>query len=459
MSDLDISNLPGFSFDPFRGDTLIALEDPFIGSLQQTTRMRCFCKILVAGQDVTDKMEPHLISIRVLQGAVSNTMEIELDDRDASLPLPPLGTAGQVVAAIGWESESMVAIFEGFINDIEHGFGRQQGGRRLWIHCTSAPLHKPGLRTPIQDHMGEGAPPGKKEGPLKGLPDWIQQLAKSAGVTAKVNPIFDKFKSDYWDIANASVYHHVSTLADKFGLWHQFTGKNELLIETIGQRGITCHATWHDNLISYRVRPFVMRTAAGGSKQEWFDAKKSHWNFAEQLFGFTGLFSNAEGKEKQPTPAATETGANQQNEGAQAGSEVKYSSGRIVINGEPRAQPNSYVILTGARQGVDGLYYIEQIEHIYSRQGFLTTLDVKSWASAPADQSVSRGWLPKSALGTSTGTAPGTAGTGPSAEEAGLGGVQPGIVATDQTSNATVEILGDELEIVTDPVPVDPPSR
>ena len=45
-----------------------------------------------------------------------------------------------------------------------------------------------------------------------------------------------------------------------------------------------------------------------------------------------------------------------------------------MINGEPRAKANGFVLLTGVRPGVDGTYYLERVEHLYSRQGYVTWL-------------------------------------------------------------------------------------
>jgi hypothetical protein len=452
MSDIsDFSNLPGFRFDPFRTDTLISLEDPFIGTLQQTSRMKAFCKIMINSVDVTDKMNPHLISLRVMQGTNNNVMEIELDDRDATLALPPLVSG--VTVAIGWESEDLVTIFDGWIDDIEHGFGRKQGGRHLWIHANSSPIFRTSLKAPIQDHLGEGAPPGKQEGKLESMSDWINQLAKHANISATIHSSFANIKSDYWNIANASIKHELASMAEKYGFVHQFDGSKGLQVEKPGQRGLSCHATWRDNLIGWRVRPFVAVEANKGQKAEWFVPQSAHWKFAQQTFGLKGLFAffNDGPMRSEGTPAATETGANEQNQAGQAKAEFS-GSGRIIINGEPRAKWNSYVLLSGARPGVDGLYWIDTVEHIYSRTGFVTTLDVMAWAAAPDSQNVSRGWLPKSALGTSATGTPGTADAGPSTQGPGTGAgvvpAAPGTVTTDEPSEATVTVEGDELQIL-----------
>jgi phage protein D len=69
--------------------------------------------------------------------------------------------------------------------------------------------------------------------------------------------------------------------------------------------------------------------------------------------------------------------ASQANDGTQDGALQAQGPGRIVINGEPGAQGNCMVTLSGVRPGVDGQYWCQTAEHIYSRhQGYITWLDI-----------------------------------------------------------------------------------
>jgi hypothetical protein len=43
----------------------MSLTDPFIGDAVQTNRLEAACRIVVAGLDVTSKVEPFLISVHV----------------------------------------------------------------------------------------------------------------------------------------------------------------------------------------------------------------------------------------------------------------------------------------------------------------------------------------------------------------------------------------------------------
>jgi uncharacterized protein len=366
--------------------------DPFLGSITQTRRLRAYCQISVAGVDITDKLLPHLISVRIIDTNPETQCELEIDDRDGKMPLPPLG--GPVIVALGWQSESMVAVFDGVIEDFEHGFGRKQGGRRMYVHAKGNDTFKTAIKEPMQDHAGEGAPPGMKEGQqLIGLPQWIGQMAKSAKITADVDSAFAKMKQDYWVQSGSSLMHTVQSLQEQFGFTHQFRQGNKLVVQEKGKNGICCAAVWRDNLIAWRVKPIAMRSSFKGASQQWFDKEDSHWATKLQQFGLSFPF-DASGSAYAPKQSAATSGeASNDNAGAQSAADTQEGNGRIIINGEPKAVWNGLVLLQGARPGVDGLYFIETVEHVYSRQGFITTLEVSTVANAPEGIGVSGGFM------------------------------------------------------------------
>jgi uncharacterized protein len=52
-------------------------------------------------------------------------------------------------------------------------------------------------------------------------------------------------------------------------------------------------------------------------------------------------------------------------------------TGWVVIDGEPRAKAGGRIRIAGARVGVDGDYFMEEVEHNYNPQtGFTTRIDV-----------------------------------------------------------------------------------
>jgi hypothetical protein len=164
----------------------------------QSLYRRAICKIYIAdssgnGRDVTDAMDPYLISIQVIDRltSVGNGYDeafIELDDRDARLDVPddntsvtiyfgwaatgpkldknppavPPSSIPQVPGGLSTEAQlswkglwSSSPIFRGRVDSIESGFARGGGGRRMWIECRGADMKGPG-GTPMYYAEGVG---------------------------------------------------------------------------------------------------------------------------------------------------------------------------------------------------------------------------------------------------------------------------------------------------------------
>ena len=128
---------------------------PAAGS--QAFRRKAYCKIIVAGRDVTSLMDPHLLSVEVIDRLDEyDEASIELDDRDASLAIPPPRSPVQI--SLGWESEGSILVFDGFIVQVESGFNRAQGGRRMWIEAKSGIMTGPERDNQLRS-FGQGDAP------------------------------------------------------------------------------------------------------------------------------------------------------------------------------------------------------------------------------------------------------------------------------------------------------------
>src|SRR5262245_20807435 len=152
--------------------------------------------------DVTAKLDPHLISITVTDKEDSiDKAAIELDDRDAKLNIPP--DAAPIQIWLGWHTEGVHLIFEGTVDSVESGFGRRQGGRRLWIDATGTAM-KSAVKSPMTMTWGEGKPPGGGEGRTIPLKQVLEEAAKKAGLTAKISSQLGNLKRDFWHMGNES---------------------------------------------------------------------------------------------------------------------------------------------------------------------------------------------------------------------------------------------------------------
>jgi hypothetical protein len=378
--------------DPTIYDPYTSAADPV-----QSNHLRAYVDISIGNgehfMNVTDKLEPHLVMVRILTGAhiEDYQCEIELDDRDGTLPIPPIESPLQV--KLGWVGEDLYLAWEGVIHDIEHGFGRKQGGRRMWIHGLGAEMLGGG-KEPQNNHWGEGAGDGQESGIKLPVSTALQAAAKEAGHTIVVHSDFNvtEMQRDWWQQSGESYYHFAKRLADdmgavfrvKNGTEGQFTKKGQNIDGTFTPDVI---AQWGRNLIGWRVRPVSARQMWGKTSSHYFDVGKSMWNQVSQAVTASTPFDFASAGFQRAQPAPNSDQGGGENQGDDDGISQQQGPGRIVINGQPDAQGNCVVQLVGARPGVDGAYWAQTIEHIYSRQGYVTWCDVQAVQLSNADLS------------------------------------------------------------------------
>jgi Bacteriophage probable baseplate hub protein len=355
-------------YDPWSGKNIDAL---------QSSRLRAEVTIIVDGDDVTKKVDPHLIMVRTLTGTQTEEYqcEIELDDRDGRLSIPAIGVPLKVL--MGWRGEGSAVVWDGTVHDVESGFGRRQGGRRLWIHGLGAEMIANG-KSPRNDGEGEGG----EDGPLIPLSKFLKRVAREAGHDLEVHSMFDgpKYQRRWWQQSGESYYHLAKRLAEEMGALFrvkqgtngQFTVKGQNIDGTITPARV---AEWGRNLIAWRVRPIETRTQWNEVSSHHFDVGKGMWNQVKQSAGAKAPFNMGQAGHQASQPAPNKGQAESGNQGTADGIESEKAPGRIVTNGDPDAQGNAYVQLIGARPGVDGIYWCSTVEQIYSRQGYVTWFD------------------------------------------------------------------------------------
>jgi hypothetical protein len=380
---------PGDGFDPFLGDPI------------QTNRLKAWCKVEFGGVDITHRLDPHLIAVRIVDRSLP-TCEIEIDDRDGRLPIPPFNAP--VVVQLGWENEGGATVFRGRQQDLEYGFARQGGGRRMWVHAYGADMYSK-IKEPDSDNMGEGAPDGQDQGETKSASDWIQHFTSKGGAQANLSGgasgLFGSIMHDFWEQNNESPMHLVSTLMEKYGALHRWHDGNQVDIFMPGEGGGDVVAEWGHNLISLRVRPLAARGSWTGSQQRHYSMLSANWKRIGKMFNFQDPWSQTLANYILPATAPNAAQAGADNEGTgERTSNSAMGHGRIVINGEPKAKYGSLCQLIGVRPGVDGTYIMwDAVEHVYSRAGYITNLDVVVKVTAAASKNVGTAYQDSVAAG------------------------------------------------------------
>jgi hypothetical protein len=387
----------------------------------QGPRRHAHVKVIVDGQDVTDRMKPFLISVTVIDKMEAfgelDKCSIELDDRDAQIEIPAPGATVHV--EIGWDTQGprippvptpapdqsdqtitsatgktytvpgqelpfgggFSRVFEGVITEIESGFSRRGGGRRLWIEASSGEVWKEGKQVG-QSHMGVGQLADNTEGQgSESLQDFGGKVAQDGGYGGlTLGPSLQNIKRDYW-YRNESPNHFFSRIANEIGGYFKIKDGQVMLLgpADLEQMGfIDIQAWWGINLIMWRIRPFAARAAYKDGLNKFFDIGAGKWDFIKSAIGGGGSapFNMASATAQLPGQAPNRQVGEQNNEGINTSSTDRRGFGWLVINGEPLARAGGKVTIVGARPGVDGTYLMKEVQHIYSRRGYTTRIDV-----------------------------------------------------------------------------------
>lgn len=373
------------------------------GGPDQSLRRKAHWEVIVNGRNVTDILDPHLISIQVIDRIASLNGDdmciIELDDRDASLTIPPTGASVQV--SFGWESQgprvppaapdpvnpftgisarsielpfvgSMHQVFTGFVHQVESGCSRAGGGRRMWIEAQATDPYTDG-KSPQRATMGEGDPPGLgKTGGGDQIPfsAFAQKLAGNAGMSANVGQSFQGVKRNFWSAENASFLHYMTQMAHELGAGTKvsgntmfFVGKNDLPFGEV-------RAVWGYNLIAWRIKPNLVRHQFAQVQSTHFErAAGAIQETISQVGNQGGPYGGATAQQQLPGATPHPQGADQENRGQAEDSVKNRTVGWVTMNGEPTAHAFAALTILGARPGIDGRYRIVEAEHVFSRQG------------------------------------------------------------------------------------------
>lgn len=344
-----------------------------VDGIHQTMRFRAYIKVVVNGKDVTNRLEPYLISVLV-KDSPQWEATVELDDRDGRLDIPPFQSSLEIF--MGWTSENSYRTFIGWVSDVEHGFGRKLGGRRMTIHGI-AYQQSSMVKTPFQDHAGDGAPPGQMQGIPIPFAQAASQFGGNGGLSVSVGPTFAGTVRDYWSMNNESAMQWFARHADELGAMTRIEGSNVVFNGVDDFNKPNIQAVWGNNLISWRLRPFIARSMWAGSSQQYYDHMLGQWTTLATQFGLSEPFGGwASAIHSLPTPAPNAQVAQQDTEGDAQKAQQYFGDGRIMINGEPQASWGGTITMIGARPGVDGTYRILCADQAWSRQGYTTTCEV-----------------------------------------------------------------------------------
>ncbi len=385
----------------------------------QSLRRRAYCSIEINGEPVNDRFDPYLISVTVRDVFDNDEgldrANIELDDRDGRLAIPTqeatvriyLGWAGSgplldatppVVPLseqqLGWAYQIGI-VFNGVTESVESGFSRGAGGRRMWIDCIGSSMRGDGKSGKLIS-LGAGqkvdTSGDEKAGGVGSykFSDFLKKSFPQASIL--ISPDVDA-KFDNWIQGHGeSAYNVLQRYAKTIGYRFKIQGNTIYVIgqqEASGYSQDTIEAVWGVNLIAWRIKPYVARPAYNASRMNYFDPVNGIIKQVTRTFGLDDAFgSSLTGISHLPAMAPNKNVGEQHNYAAENDSHDKRGTGWAIINGESRARAGSYLMISGARPGVDGPWYIKEAEHKYIRsQGYTVRCELDNTAGSTMDSS------------------------------------------------------------------------
>lgn len=326
------------------------------------------CVVTVDGQDISSAILARLINLSITDkaGASSDTVRIELDDRDGEILLPSEGA--NINISLGSNDADPAVVFRGVVDEVRSA-GSRSSGRTLSISGKGF------------DAQGKAKQQQQKHWDREKLGEVFAGAAKLGGIESiRVDEVLHDIVRPYWAMQGESFIHFGERVAREVGATFKISNDVAILAKRNGGRSAggqplaVVHATYGVNLISWDIAPVTGRPRYAKTKTRWYDKKSGTWKTEEVAIED----ENADAEFTSRYPAGDADEAKHNSESRKADSERGKGSGSITIDGNSDAQPEGTVILSGSRPGIDGTYRIETVQHDFSRStGWVTRLDLK----------------------------------------------------------------------------------
>jgi phage protein D len=319
-------------------------------------------KLVVARIDLSTTLDPWLqrLTIHDEAGVQSDTLEFELDDREAAIVMPPIRAP---IAATLVDRQGYARQFDGFIDEIASRGDR--GGGRVLIFRAKGVDTVSRLKERVDAHYDDAT-----------LAEALTAAGRAAGVAkVVVDPAFAGVARPYFAQQNESFLAFGQRLAREAGATFRVQGDVAFLVKrgtglSVGGRALpTVVAAWGDNLVSWDISPQLGRPRHRRTRVRLHDPRTGRQK--ERLVELVDTAADA--THTGAFLAADEADADLQ-ASADAGEVGRArGGGSVEILGDMRALPEGVLRLSGARPGIDGDYRIKSVDHTRDRSGGLTT--------------------------------------------------------------------------------------
>lgn len=315
-------------------------------------------KIVADSQDITDRIRDRLLSLRITDeaGTTSDTVEIQLDDRDSKIEWPTHGAELEVF--LGFSHVEMVRMGLFTVDEVEH----------------TGPPSTLTVRGKAADMRASIKASKTRSWDNVMLGDLVSRVAADNGLTAKVSEEFATQLISHLDQTNESDLHLLTRLARDNGAITKpvagflvFAPKGDT--KSVSGLELPAIAIKHSAIQLHRM------TQAERGK---YKSVRAYWHDAENADQQTVVIGEGE-----PTYSLRHTYPNNDEATRAATSKLQtltrgVATLSLTVIGNANLQAEGRITVSGLRDPIHGDWSITRIEHQLDTQGFISRIEVET---------------------------------------------------------------------------------
>lgn len=314
-------------------------------------------QILVAGLDVTSVIGDRLLSLKVTDeaGAKADALDVELDNRDGKIVLPPTGAP--ISVSMGYKESGLIPMGLYTASEI----------------TLQGPPDRMSIRAKSANMSGSLREQKSRTWDEKTVKDIVETIAAEHELTAKVADQFAEFTYEALAQTDESDLHFLNRLSKEQDA--MLAIKGGLLL--FGTRGLGLSLSGLLMPQSLITKGDVSTWRATLADADDYGSVKAKWHNDET--GEQEVFTQGEGEPAKALRNVFKTEAEAQRAALAEVSKIKRAGHKLSISmaAKPELAAESQITLLGFGAGADGTWSITSAVHELKGSGFTTRLSAE----------------------------------------------------------------------------------
>lgn len=312
------------------------------------------------GEDITQRIQTRLLSLRIIDkaGKESDSVELSLDDSNHVIALPTTGV--KLTVSLGYKETTQSKMGTYVVDEIE----------------LSGPPSSINIRAKAADMGGSLKSQRDYSWKDKTIKQVVDEIAKRHDLTAKVSPALQSIHCNHINQTNESDINFLSRLAQQFGAIAKPAEGYLLFI----QQGESTSVSGQSLKVLDLIPGQVMNWRVTLADRQKFNSVAAHYYDLDKAERVKVVAGNE--VDSEPERVLQGDFCNKQTAEKAADAEFNRllrSQGTLSLNllGDPSLLAETPLNLSQFREGVDGKWVVTQAQHEFSNSGYIVRLDAE----------------------------------------------------------------------------------